>query len=98
MDYRIICNVQEPFSVPHSHAHIVRIGTGSQPSQYNRQWTIAEVYSAMDLGHTFHTIGARSGIRAEVAPYQCSHCRRPPLRSQGDITEDNNLDNLPRCG
>lgn len=97
MDYRIICTVQEPLSVPTAHAHIVEVGTGTSSANYNRRWTVDQVYTAMADGHTFHTFGTSSGIRAEVEPFKCSHCGRKTLRSKGDVAEDNNLDNLPRC-
>jgi hypothetical protein len=97
MDYRIICTVQEPASVPTSHAHIVAVGTGVTADRYSQRWTVAEVYSAMTLGDTFHTVGVRSGVRADVSLVNCSHCERQTLRSTGDVVTDNNLDSLPRC-
>lgn len=98
MDYRIICTCQEPTSVPQSHAHIVSVGTGVTANRFDRPWTVDEVYSAMNAGHTFHTVGRYSGRRAEVGPYKCGHCNRRTLRSVGDVVTDNNLDELPRCG
>jgi hypothetical protein len=94
MDYRIICTHQEPSSIP-GHGHIVRVGTGNSSRSYDRIWTVAEVYSAMDVGHRFLTYGEQSGKWALVQKYRC--CHRDTLRSAPDAVTDNNLDSLPSC-
>jgi hypothetical protein len=94
--YRIICTNQEPADKPPHSAHIVAVGTGTSPDQYTRKWTLSEVYTAMRSGDTFHTQGRNSGRVAEVRSYRCS-CGRDTLRSEGDVVQDNNLDNLGGC-
>lgn len=95
--YRIVCTNQEPVLQPPTHAHIVAVGTGSNPERYERKWTLDEVLSAMERGDTFYTQGRESGRVASVEKYVCSHCRRTYIRSGPDATTDNNLDNLPTC-
>lgn len=97
MDYRVICTTQEPAHVPHTAAHIVTVGTGLTTSHYDQQWTVAEVYRAMDTGHRFYTQSPSTGQIAFVRKWNCS-CGRPTLRSNPDAVSDNNLDNLPACG
>ena len=96
--YRIICTLQVSVNQPHSHAHIAEVGTGPTIQQYNRKWTVAEVYTAMDQGDIFYTTGEQSEKTAIVNKYKCPHCNSPTLRSAADAVADNNLDNLPRCG
>jgi hypothetical protein len=93
MDYQIVCRNTE-----HPHSHIVDVGTGDE-SGWSRIWTIAEVLSAMGTGDRFHTISPTTGERAEVHPYTCNiqGCQITTLRSDEDLTEDNNLDNLSTC-
>ena len=94
MDYRIICTVQEPSSTL-GHGHIVKVGTGASARAFDRLWTVAEVYSAIDLGHRFLTYGEQSRKWALVEKFRC--CHRDTLKSAPDAVTDNNLDNLPRC-
>jgi len=94
MDYRIICTIQEPSTTP-GHGHIVRVGTGTTARGYNRLWTVAEVYSAMDAGLRFMTYGEQSRKWALVEKFRC--CHRDTLRSASDAIADNNLDKLPMC-
>jgi hypothetical protein len=91
--YQISCTTQEPVSRPTHDAHIVSVGTVG-----GVRWTVAEVYAAMDEGHTFFTHGPLSGKGAWVQKWTCRTCHRATLRSYPDVTSDNNLDNLPRCG
>jgi hypothetical protein len=99
-DYRIICTRQEPASLPNDRAHIVAVGTTvtNDASRYSRFWQLNEVLAAIDVGHTFHTLGLTSGKRAEVRKYNCPFCTRTHIRSNPDAVTDNNLDNLPTCG
>ncbi len=94
--YRIICTIQQPFYQPHSHAHIVKAGTGAD-SGYSKLWTVADIYNAMDRGDTFYTQGKSSGKFASVHKYQCTACNFLTIRSAADAVYDNNLDNLPTC-
>jgi hypothetical protein len=96
-NYRIICTTQEPVAQPNDRAHIVAVGTGETPDQYNRYWALDEVLSAMDQGHVFYTQGKHTGKVAYVEKYRCGNCTRTHIRSNPDAVQDNNLDNLPRC-
>lgn len=102
MDYRILCTWQEPLSAPVAHRHIVAVGTGvDHSSGWTRRWTKDEVIEHIKNGwDTFHTIGVRSGLRARVDVAQCSVCSyyHPIIKTVGDSTTDNNLDDLPSCG
>jgi hypothetical protein len=96
-DFRIICTIQVPVNEPTTRAHIVEVGTGSDPNQADRRWKLDEVLRAMDIGHTFHTIGTQSGRRAGVHKYVCGGCTRTYIRSAPDAISDNNLDSLRVC-
>jgi hypothetical protein len=95
--FRIICTNQEPVGQPHTHAHIVAVGTGTTPDHYDRKWTLADVLAAIDQGHTFYTKGKVSEKVASVAKFPCSACGRTTIRSGPDAVSDNNLDSLSRC-
>ena len=95
--YRIVCTIKAPADKPPSHQHIVAVGTGNDPDKADQRWALQEVLSAMDCGDTFYTIGERSGKRAEVEKYWCSHCGKWFIRSHKDNILDNNLDNLRQC-
>ena len=95
--YRIVCTEQEPFNEPTSHAHIVAVGTGTDPDKADKRWTLDEVLSAIDRGDTFYTKGKQSGKTAIVEKYTCTLCRRMFIRSRPDAVTDNNLDSLRRC-
>ena len=95
--YRIVCTEQKPFSQPTTHAHIVAVGIGTNPARADKRWTLDEVLTAMDSGHTFYTVGVQSGKVAVVQKYFCRHCQRTFIRSAPDAVQDNNLDNLRRC-
>lgn len=95
--YRIVCTEQVPVGNPHSHAHIVAVGTGADPSSATDGWTLDQVLAAMDRGDLFYTLGEYSGRRAEVEKYVCALCRRIYIRSRPDAVRDNNLDNLRAC-
>ena len=95
--YRIVCTDQEPYYQPTTHAHIVAVGTGTDPSKADQRWTLQEVLDAMDRGDSFYTVGVRSGKVALVEKYNCTSCWRTHIRSSPDAVTDNNLDNLRRC-
>lgn len=97
MDYRIVCTEQEPAQNPPRHAHIVAVGTGSNPNQADQRLTLSQVIQKMDNGDRFYTKGLQSGKTAWVEKYWCSHCRKYHIRSSPDATTDNNLDNLRYC-
>jgi hypothetical protein len=95
--YRIVCTKQEPASAPPTHAHIVAVGTGNDPNQATERWALVQVIQKMDAGDQFFTQGEKSGKRANVEKYYCSHCRQQHIRSSADATTDNNLDSLRIC-
>ena len=90
--YQVTCTVQEPANQPESHAHIVQVGAG------DRMWAVDEVIWAKGQGHRFFTVSPGTGREARVNVMVCDKCGGGrTLRSSGDIVEDNNIDNLPRC-
>jgi hypothetical protein len=95
--YRIVCTEQEPVTQPTSHAHIVAVGTGIDPDQATKRWTLNEVLAAMEGGDTFYTKGKSSGQLALVRRVACDTCGRYIIRSAPDAVWDNNLDSLRRC-
>ena len=95
--FRIICTNQVPVTEPTTHAHIVAVGTGSSPEQYDRKWTLAEVLAAIDRGDVFYTVGPTSEKVAIVQKFPCPACHHTTIRSAPDAVYDNNLDSLPRC-
>lgn len=90
MDYRIVCTNQTGCS---QNGHIIGVGTGSDAG-WDRQWTLQQVYAAMNAGHRFLTYGG--GLWATVQPYKCG-CGLWTLRSGADATTANNLDSLNLC-
>src|SRR5258708_3292223 len=95
--YRIVCTEQEPVSEPTTHAHIVRVGTGTDPDKADKRWTLSEVLAAMDRGDSFYTQGEETGKVAETEKYICTQCSKTWIRSTPDAVKDNNLDSLRRC-
>lgn len=95
--HRIVCTEQQPFGKPPTHAHIVAVGTGENPSSASRSWTLKEVIDAMDRGDVFFTKGEGSGRVALVVKYLCSHCFGYHIKSAPDSVADNNLDSLRYC-
>jgi len=89
-DYRIICTNQTGCS---TNGHIISVGTGDDGG-WDRQWTVQQVYWAMNAGHRFFTFGG--GKWATVHAYRC-RCGAGTLRSGADATSANNLDNLNIC-
>ena len=90
MNYRIVCTNQTGCTTG---GHITGVGTGND-SGWNSQWTVAQVYAAMDRGYRFFTYGG--GQWASVQKYRCG-CGLYTLRSGADSTTANNLDNLNLC-
>jgi hypothetical protein len=95
--YRIVCTEQEPVHQPTTHAHIVAVGTGTDPDKADQRWTLAEVIAAMNAGDEFWTYGEQSKKWARVHQVRCQHCVSTIIRSGADAVPDNNLDNLRRC-
>jgi hypothetical protein len=95
--YRIVCTNQEPVNQPTTHAHIVAVGTGTDPDKANKRWTLQELITAMDAGDVFYTKGVSSGKVAYVEKYVCMRCYRTYIRSTPDAVYDNNLDSLRLC-
>lgn len=94
--YRVVCTAQEPLDKPHDAAHIVSIGTGDDPDQATKQWTLKEVLDAM-ASNSFYTKSPSTGKEASVDRYECKTCKRTTIRSSADAVTDNNLDNLRKC-
>ena len=91
-DHRIMCVNKEA-----GHGHIESAGTGTQDGYYDQRFTVEQVYTAIDAGHSFHT-GSRTGRDyAVVAKFSCANCGRPTLRSRADGDWNNNLDDLRGC-
>jgi len=95
--YRIVCTEQEPSYLPTTHAHIVAVGTGSDPDKASNRLTLAQVIHAIKNGNRFYTQGRTSGKVAWVYVVNCGHCRREIIRSGADAVYDNNLDSLRGC-
>lgn len=94
--HRIIGTRQESFGEPRVHSHVVIVAT-EKVAGYSKQWTITQVYNAMDQGDTFFTHGEKSQQDAAVEKYQCPLCDEKTLRSAATAVTDNNLDSLPAC-
>ena len=88
---QIVCTEQTGCSTG---GHILAVGTGDNSSSASGRWTVAEVWAAMDAGHTFYTYGG--GQVALVHKYRCG-CGLGSLRSAADATTLNNLDYLRLC-
>jgi hypothetical protein len=99
MSYRIVCTEQEPVYRPTSHAHIVAVGTGTDPDHADDRWTREQVVYAIDVqGKSFYTVGRYTGKVAYVETIACpDRCGTRIVRSKPDVTTDNNLDSLRRC-
>lgn len=95
--YQVLCTEQVPAWNHPRQARIVAVGTGVDGMRPTHRWTVPEVVSAMDTGHTFFTKGQYSGRTARVEKYYCSTCRAYHIRSAADCTTDNNLDSLNAC-
>lgn len=95
--YRIVCTEQQPVHQPTTHAHIVAVGTGTDPKKATKRWKLSEALNAMNNGDSFYTQGTTSGKAARVEKYGCPKCGRTYIRSTRDAVHDNNLDNLRRC-
>lgn len=95
--YRIVCTQQEPCGVENGRAHIVNVGTGSDPDKADTKWTLTEVLAAMDKGDAFYTKSESTDVEAKVEKYDCDQCKHPYIRSHKDRVKDNNLDNLRTC-
>lgn len=94
-EHRVVCTCQVPATNPPRHGHIVSVGTGPTADYYAKKWTVDEVWSAIDRGDRFYTIGKHSGKKAYVEKFTC--CHRRTLRSEADAVADNNLDSLTNC-
>lgn len=79
---------------PSGHKHLVSVGTGTQPSTYDKTWTVTQVRTAIDNGNSFYTQTTKV---AEVTKFDCA-CGIHTIRSHADGVWNNNLDNLPDCG
>lgn len=89
-EYRIVCTNQTGCTTG---GHIISVGTGSDTG-WSQQWTVQQVYNAMNRGDRFYTYGG--GKWASVHAFRCL-CGRDTLRSGADATTANNLDHLNLC-
>ncbi len=96
-NHRIVCTVQVPTNHPTTNAHIVEVGTGTDPNKASQRWKLDEVIAAMDRGEVFYTQGVTSGKTALVEKWYCAHCGRYYIRTKADAVHDNNLDSLRIC-
>ncbi|SRR6266498_1428321 len=97
-DYRIVCTEQEPVYLPTRHAHIVAVGTGTDPANAAQRWILAEVVNAiLSRVHSFFTYSPSTGRWARVLVENCPSCGHQIIRSSPDRVTDNNLDSLRRC-
>ncbi len=94
--FAIVCTVQDPPNEDHDTAHIIQVGTGNS-QEWNKMWTVADVWAAIDEGHVFYTKDPKTLLEAIVEKYRCRTCGLDTLRSKADRSTANNLDNLPRC-
>jgi hypothetical protein len=93
--YRIVCIKQHPFDQPHSHEHVIQVGTGTLLGKPEHLWTMRELFSAMDRGSEFYTYGEQSKKVAGVQKFRCPHCSYDSIRSAPEAVKDNNLNQLP---
>lgn len=84
--FKVVCTEQTRCS---QSGHILGVGTYG-----GTRWSVDEVWSAINSGHTFYTEGG--GKTAVVNKYDCP-CGRRSLRSSADATVLNNLDYLDLC-
>ncbi len=91
--FRVVCTEQTN-NCP-ERGHILSVGTGSTPGAASLSWTVDQVWAAIERGDFFYTYA--DGRTATVDKYLCPRCGRRTLRTRGDTTVANNLDNLPLC-
>lgn len=89
--HQIVCTEQTRCTQA---GHIISVGTGTDSTSANAQWTVREVWDALDRGEVFYTYGG--GEVALVHKFHCP-CGRNSLRSAPDATIENNLDYLRLC-
>ena len=83
-EYRIVC-------VNEDDGHITVVGTGTDPNEATKKWTVAQVRAAIKAGDRFYTQDT-DGNKAYVELYGDEWIRTDP-----DNETDNNLDNLRAC-
>jgi Protein of unknown function (DUF3892) len=95
-DYQILC-----VNTEHPHRHIVEVGTGPELGDVTKTWSVKKVRKAIKKGkHRFYTLSPSTNKRANVGRWSCAKpgCGAvKTIRSEGDVVEDNNLDNLDPC-
>jgi hypothetical protein len=95
-DYQILC-----VNTEHSHRHIIKVGTGPELGDVTKTWSVKKVRKAIKKGkHRFYTVSPTTAKVADVRRWRCkqSGCGSvKTIRSEGDVVEDNNLDNLTPC-
>ena len=95
--YRVICTAQVPRGNDRRHARIIGCGTGTDPENPDRLWTVRQMVRAMDLGTIFYTKGRISRKETEVMRYGGEDNGNWILKTQPDNVRDNNLNRLPVC-
>lgn len=96
-NYRIVCTSRQPASQGPVHDHITAVHV-EVPSDGSQKWLLLQqVIQMMDKGDRFFTVGPQTHKTTWVEKYKCPHCGEEHIKSEGDFTIDNNLDDLPRC-
>lgn len=75
--YRIVCTEEEPVYLPTTHAHIVAVGTGTDPERADTRWTLMK-FSPRWIAATASlprgtTAGRSPGSRSTRAPAAGEH-------------------------
>jgi hypothetical protein len=87
-DYRIVCTIHGQVN---GHKHITQVGTGTDPNQSSKLWTVPQVLADVD---NFYT---QSGSEtARISGYHCE-CGYETLRTHPDDTVKDNLDDMREC-
>jgi hypothetical protein len=94
MSTRIVC-----VETLYDHRHITHVGTGPNPAQAGKRWTVQQVRAQLRAGYRFHTLDPVTGRTADVEAYDAHVNGRVvyTIRSTPDAIPGNNLDNLRVC-
>ncbi len=88
MEHRVVCIERSAGGT----RHITGVGTGTDPSQATKHWTVSEVRTAIKNGDRFYTVSASKGTKAYIEAWDI-----PTLRTKPDHLKDDNLDGLRAC-
>jgi hypothetical protein len=83
------------------HSYVLSVGTKTKDGQTTTttEFTVGEVYAAIDKGDIFYTVSSSTNAIALVHKYTCKEkdCNVAILKSAADAVTDNNLDNISSC-